>query len=131
MKKICIDFDGVIHDNLNYKGTRVINGNLIPGTKEALKKLSEHHTVIIHSARCEDDEAMQNIAKWLKKHELNYAVVKNKPNAHIFIDDRAICFNGKWDETLEKVSLFSQWQTAKKRFLKYGRKLKNSVGVSN
>ena len=118
MKTICIDFDGVIHDNLNYKGSSIINGNLVPGAKESLEDLSNSYEIVIHSARCQDVEAMNNIREWLQSHDMNYDVVRFKPHAHIFLDDRGISFNGDWSKAIEEIKNFTQWQQGDKDKIK-------------
>ena len=122
MKLICVDFDGVIHDNMNYRGSRVINGKPIPGTIEALNILSCDYEVVIHSARCQDVEAMKSIEEWLHKYNMNYELVRFKPNAYIFIDDRGINFSGNWEKTLDDVKIFTQWQEKTKNRVKSIRK---------
>jgi len=49
-------------------------------------------------------------------------VVKDKPTAHIYIDDRAVCFNGVWDDTIKNIESFKQWQLDDKLRAKIFRK---------
>ena len=39
------------------------------------------------------------------------AVTRRKPPAHVFVDDRAVCFGGDFDDTLRKVEAFkAHWE---------------------
>jgi hypothetical protein len=53
---------------------------------------------------------------WLRAHELDELVADvtdRKPAAHVFIDDRAICFRGDFNETLNQVDAFAaHWEGA-------------------
>ena len=114
MKTICIDFDGVIYPNFKYHGTATIQGEPVEGVVEALNGLALVFNVVIHSARCETNEGFAAIEKYLNEHGLNFEVVKNKPTAHIYVDDRAVCFRGDWDETIKDIGNFKQWQSDNK-----------------
>jgi hypothetical protein len=114
-KIICLDFDGVI--NL-YKGWRnegfnvILDNCVVKGTKEAIEKLRKDHLVIIHSTRCSHRGGKRAIKKWLKRHKIKVdKVCVNKPLADIYIDDRAIGFDGDWKKMLRKVKRFRQWCT--------------------
>ena len=54
--------------------------------------------------------------EWLKKHNIVFDKVWTfgKPMADIFIDDRAISFQGNWQETVEAVSHFKVWNREEK-----------------
>ena len=121
-KTICVDFDGVIYRNMSYKGTTIINELPIDGAIDALKELSKKHTVVINSARCETEEGMEAVQEWLNKHDLPYKLSKYKPHAAVYVDDRAVCFNGDWDKTLTDVDEFSQWQAKAKALNKLKRR---------
>lgn len=112
---VCVDFDGVIYKNMNYKGTAILNELPVDGAIDALKELAKSNEVVINSARCESDAGMKAVQEWLNKHELPYRLSKYKPHADVYIDDRAVCFSGDWDETLNDVDGFKQWQAADKQ----------------
>jgi hypothetical protein len=38
-------------------------------------------------------------------------VTDRKPAAHVFVDDRAVCFRGDYEETLEEIARFrAHWE---------------------
>ncbi len=120
---VCVDFDGVIYSNMKYQGTTVLNGLPVPGVAAALMELSKFNRVIINSSRFEVDEGMEAVRRWMHKHDMQYELSKHKPTADVYIDDRAVCFNGDWDETLIQVNTFKQWQSDMKfrsRLMKRG-----------
>ena len=115
MKTICVDFDGVIYPNLKYHGTTDLRGAPVDGALNALIELSHKYDIIIHSARCATDEGIVAIENYLAQYHFPFLVVRDKPTAHIYLDDRAVCFNGNWTETIETTCEFKQWQTDQKR----------------
>ena len=50
----------------------------------------------------------------MRAHQLDefvHAVTDRKPPAHVFVDDRAVCFQGNFEETLKKVLAFrAHWE---------------------
>jgi hypothetical protein len=64
----------------------------------------------------ESGEQKKNMEEWLKKHNIVFDKVWTfgKPMADIFIDDRAISFQGNWQETVEAVSHFKVWNREEK-----------------
>ena len=104
---ICVDFDGVLNDYQGYDEDDL--GNPRPGAELFLKKLSYRYRVIILSAR-----RYSSIIKWLVAHDLWKYVVNvtsYKPPAVAYIDDRAIQFNGDYDDVLDQLKGFKpHWQ---------------------
>lgn len=116
---LCVDFDGVIHSyESGWKGATVIPD---PPTKGALRwlwKATEWWDVQVYSSRSKDPEAREAMLQWMVKHSLiefgedhpmsrdddesraNYPVTfaYEKPAAFLTIDDRAVCFEGDWNE---------------------------------
>ena len=91
---LAIDFDGVIHDYKNpVEGKRM--GLPIEGTKEALTQLfDEGNEIIVFSVWGNQEDV---IGDWMEYYEIPYHSITNiKPNADIYLDDRAIRFEG-WD----------------------------------
>ncbi len=107
---VCVDFDGVIYSNMKQQRTAVLTGLPVPGVVSALIELSKLNRVIINSARFEADEGMEAVREWMHKYDMKYELSKHKPTADVYIDDRAVCFNGDWDETLIQINTFRQWQ---------------------
>lgn len=128
--KICIDFDGVIYHNLKFHGNAIVRGPKIDGALEAIKELSKSFEVLIHSARCADDAGYSAVEDWLKENEfLKFAVlVKNKPRAKVYLDDRGICFTGDWGKAKTDIKNFKQWQTDTKNLNRIKRKKRSRLG---
>ncbi len=111
-KVICIDFDGVIAqiDGEN----KEVPGDVMPGASDATKGLKEEgYTIIIHTCR-KDDKMLR---KYLKDNEITYDYInenpdqpdgtnKGKPMADIYLDDRAIRFNGNWRWVMSDIANF-------------------------
>lgn len=106
--RIVIDLDGTICEirksHETYADVKMING-----ADQFIKKLrDEGHYVIIQSARhmatCDSNvgKVMKRIGKvtldWLEQHSIEYdEIYFGKPNADVYIDDRACLFKS-WDE---------------------------------
>jgi phosphoheptose isomerase len=109
---IGIDFDGVIHrcSKGYYDGT--IYDLPIDGSREALQKLSEKYTIIIHTCKAKPDRGLVNgktgtelVWDWLEKHGMAKFVSKvtsEKPRAVAYIDDKGFRFSG-WDECIKEL----------------------------
>ncbi len=111
---ICIDFDGVIYQNMKYQGTAILNGSPVPGVVAALEELSKTSKIIINSSRFEVDEGLKAVREWMINNGMDYELSKYKPTADIYVDDRGVCFNGDWQATIEEIKGFRQWQAASK-----------------
>ena len=123
---ICVDFDGGIYSNMKYQGTTILNGKPVDGAVDALSELAKSSRIIINSSRFEVDEGMEAVREWMISNGMDYELSKHKPNADIYIDDRAVCFDGDWGETIERVRSFRQWQSDEKamnRIISRGRRL--------
>ena len=109
--QVGIDFDGVIHTNSKgfYDGT--VYDDPIPVAREALEKLSKDYVIVVYSAKARNDRMLINgktgvelIWEWLKKNDMDEfvkEVTAEKPRAVFYIDDKAVRFNGKWDNTFQ------------------------------
>lgn len=110
--QIGVDFDGVIHRNSKgfYDGT--VYDDPIPGSKDALIKLSKKYKIIVFSAKARKDRMLiggktgvELIWEWLKKHDMDQYVedvTAEKPRAVYYIDDKAIRFID-WNSALKEV----------------------------
>jgi phosphoheptose isomerase len=106
---ISVDFDGVIHKCSKGYHDGTIYDDPVEGTAEALKKLSEKYTVIVHTCKAKSDRGLVNgktgtelVWEWLENHDLAQYVSKvsaEKPRAVAYIDDKSIRFEN-WDKCL-------------------------------
>ncbi len=103
-KKILIDLDGV----LNEYGKEKFDENFIPeikiGAKEFIQKVSEFAELYLFTSR-----NLILATKWLIKYDLDkyFKDVTNvKIPSFLYIDDRTICFRGKYKETLDEIKNF-------------------------
>lgn len=117
-KTICIDFDGVIYPNFKFRGLEILKGDPVFGVVDALASLANDFRIVINSARCSEPAGLAAIKKWLYDNGMDYEVVEHKPIAHIYVDDRAVCFSGDWLATMAEIKNFKQWQSAQKAKLR-------------
>jgi len=106
--QVGIDFDGVIHANSKgfYDGT--VYDDPISGARTALEALSKKFVIVVYSAKARQDRMLidgktgvELIWDWLKAHDMDSfvkEVTAEKPRAVFYIDDKAIRFNGSWDD---------------------------------
>ena len=116
-KSICIDFDGTIAHYEEYKGIGVF-GAPIEGVQMALQQLQEEgRLVIINTTRGE----VKDIASYLNSYKIRYKHInytpekldnmsKDKLIASVYVDDKALKFEGVWDsEFVKKILNFQPW----------------------
>lgn len=115
-KAVVFDFDGVIHSySSGWKGDTVIPDPPVPGIKEAIADIMEDYLVVVVSTRCATEEGKAAIEEWLHKYGIEVdEVTKEKPPAICYIDDRAICFDGRPELLRSKIEAFKPWYQAKK-----------------
>ncbi|MEZ6134279.1 MAG: hypothetical protein R3C53_05140 [Pirellulaceae bacterium] len=107
-RTICLDFDGVVHSyRSGWCGEGSIPDPPIHGTERAIERLRKEYRVVIHSARCRTAAGREAIARWLEKHRIDVdEICEHKPPALVYIDDRAIRFEGNWAETMTRLAEF-------------------------
>lgn len=111
---VVFDFDGVIHSYTSgWKGSNEIPDPPVPGIKEALKEIHDAgYEVAVVSTRCRSLDGMNAISKYLEENNMAKYVNRicaDKPAAIVYIDDRAICFDGKPETLLSKIKAFKPW----------------------
>ena len=109
---VVFDFDGVIHSYTSgWKGAGVIPDEPVPGIKDALKEIHEAgYEIVIVSARAASGKGHDAIIDWLEEHDIHVDwVMDTKPPAIVYIDDRAICFDGHPETLLDKINNFKPW----------------------
>ncbi len=104
-RTICLDFDGVVHSyQTGWHGETIISDPPIHRVDQAINRLRKDFRVVVFSARCRSDEGVQAIKDWLTKHNIEVDdVCRDKPPAHIYVDDRAVRFTGDWDDTIATI----------------------------
>jgi len=117
VRKICIDFDGVIHSyDSGWEGIDKINDSPVKGAFNWLRELiaDENIEPLIYSSRSQEKAGILAMKEWFLKHglsgeELNaLSFPVKKPAAFLTIDDRAICFNGAFP-SIKKIKNFKPW----------------------
>jgi hypothetical protein len=106
---VCVDLNGVLDA---YTGWRHPDhwDPPRPGARAFLESLrAGGFDVVIFTTR-----HPAGVRRWLREHgllDLVGAVTRRKPPAHVFVDDRAVCFRGDFDETLRQVAAFkAHWE---------------------
>jgi hypothetical protein len=110
---LCVDFDGVIHSYANgWQGADVVGDPPVPGALRWLWKAAEWFNVAIYSSRSSQEGGREAMHAWMNNFAIHEFGDKNsadrfmatlsfpieKPAAFLTIDDRAICFEGDWNE---------------------------------
>ena len=116
-KTIVFDFDGVIHSyKSGWKGICIIPDEPVPGIAEVIRQLREDdYKVVVVSTRCKHWEGQLAIVKYLERHDIEVDdVCMEKPPAIVYIDDRAICFDGNVTGLIDKIKNFEPWTTKAK-----------------
>lgn len=108
-KRICFDFDGVVHSYTSgWKGVDVIPDPPVDDIKELFKTLHDGGwEIVIFTTRAETIDGINAIWRWLTEYNFKYVsqVTNKKLPALIYVDDRAINFNGDvnklWNDILD------------------------------
>ena len=111
-KTVVFDFDGVIHSYTSgWKGESIIPDPLVLGIKKAISEIRKAgYEVVVVSTRCATNDGIKAVNKYLLENGIVVdRVCKEKPPAIVYIDDRAICFDGKTDALLDKINNFKPW----------------------
>jgi hypothetical protein len=106
---VCVDLNGVLDCYAGWRGAEHWDPPR-PGAAEFLRALAEQgFRVVVFTTRWGDDAR-----GWLARHGLDRwvsEVTDRKPAAHVFVDDRAVCFRGDFPSTLEEVLRFTaHWE---------------------
>lgn len=98
--RICLDFDGVLHDPTNREqGYKM--GVPVEHALDAVKVLiSAGHDLVIHSSRVQKPDDLDHIYAWLRFFGFPSIFVSTpKPLADLYIDDRGLRFT-TWHEAM-------------------------------
>jgi hypothetical protein len=107
----CVDLNGVLDAYTGWQGPEHFDPPR-PGARDFLEGLRQRgYRVVIFTTRYDRD-----VWCWVKAHALDDLVddvTDRKPAAHVFVDDRAVCFRGDFAATLREIDAFSaHWEAA-------------------
>ncbi len=100
-KTLMVDLDGVLDNYIFY--TDEIP-SIRTGAKDFIKKLSDNYELILFTTR-----SPKQATQWLQQNKIDsyFKDVTNvKIPAYIYIDDRAIKFNGDYNKTIKEIENF-------------------------
>lgn len=101
---VCVDLDGVLNTFDAWRGSEHFHPPR-PGAREFLIRLNEEgYRVVIFTCRW-----WEWVERWLEENGLRKyvdTVTDKKPPAHAYVDDRAVCFRGDYNATLEEIRGF-------------------------
>jgi hypothetical protein len=105
MRIICVDFNGVLDAYQGWRGAKHFDQPRA-GAREFLEALvGRGYAVVVFTTRFAPD-----VWRWLCDHGLDHLVnevTDRKPAAHVFVDDRAVCFRGNFASTLDEIDGFA------------------------
>ena len=105
-KTIMIDLDGVLDNYTVY--TKEIPSMRV-GAKEFVEELSKNYELILFTTR-----SSKQAVEWLQANKIDkyFKDVTNvKKPAYIYIDDRALKFNGNYNKMLEEIENYNvHWE---------------------
>lgn len=108
MPTIALDFDGVL--SLYDGDAAQPPGPPVPGAREFIHKLMKRGLeVVIFSSR-----EKETIAQWLQAHNFPPLTIFYKPPVLALIDDRAVRFQGSFDDLTRAMWEPPWWQTKEK-----------------
>ena len=117
MRTVCIDIDGTISRYIEWVDSKTF-GEVLPHCAETIHHLkADGWFVIIYTTRADQIE----IKKFLDEHNIPFDSINENPNqpdnakggkpyADVYVDDRAIQFDGDWVEAYQKISGFTTWE---------------------
>ena len=105
-KTICLDFDGVINSfTSGWRGEDDIPDLPIFGTRDSINRLRAiGYKIVVHSCRCHSPIGRKAIENYLLTHDIDVDdICEHKPQADYYVDDRAIKFDGVWEDAVGQI----------------------------
>lgn len=111
--RIAVDFDGVVNSYVSgWTGPTDLPDPPVSGAIEWLEEMAKSFEVVIFTTRGQYPEAIMAIRNWLAEHGYCgplLAVTHKKPAALVYLDDRAIRFEGVFP-TKEEIHRARPWR---------------------
>lgn len=116
-KTVCIDLDGTLIHYEEWQGEEHF-GHVLPGASDATKILHEKGWyIIIYTTRANKSI----LTKFLSDNKIEFDAINEnpyqpqnakggKPIADVYVDDRALCFKGNWQQTVKEITKFKPWE---------------------
>lgn len=109
-KTIVFDFDGVIHRYSKGWQDGSIYDIPVEGIKETIEELKKDYKVVVVSTRSATKDGRIAILTWLDNYNIKVDdVMAEKPPAVMYIDDRAVNFNGNCKTLMRDIKKFKSW----------------------
>lgn len=110
-KTVVFDFDGVIHSyKSGWQGAAIIPDPPVDGIREVINELRKEYKVVVVSTRCYQEGGIDAIKGYLHKHGIIADdVTGEKPPAVVYVDDRAITFDGDTESLVDRIKKFKPW----------------------
>lgn len=111
MSTICVDFDGTISQYDGWQGSDVCGPPILGAVETVREWHNLGHTIIIFTCRADTSV----VVDWCCRNGVPYDAINEdpkaipgstsgKPLADVYIDDKAIRFDGCWEEVRDKVN---------------------------
>ncbi len=101
---ICVDLDGVLNTFDSWRSPEYFHP-LRPGAREFLMRLRQDgFKVVVFTVRW-----FEWVEKWLEENGIRHfvdQVTDRKPPAQVYLDDRAVCFRGDFDDAYQRIVTF-------------------------
>lgn len=100
---IAVDFDGTIYAPSQQDSLYRLYGRPQDGARECLRDLIERgFRVVLHTCRAANYEGTLAMLEWLQQNDFPRMEVANmKPQAALYVDDKACRFTGRWQDVLD------------------------------
>ncbi|MGE5701731.1 MAG: hypothetical protein ACM32O_04305 [Clostridia bacterium] len=102
---VCLDFDGVLAHYDGWKGELHL-GKPLDGSLDFIRTHSRRYRFVIHTVR-----EPRLVEQWLSHHGFPaLPVMREKPKAIAYVDDRSIRFDGDWTALTEALKEPPWWK---------------------
>ncbi|HET7615969.1 MAG TPA: hypothetical protein VFK27_03340 [Bacillales bacterium] len=108
---IVFDFDGVIHSYFSgWKGIDAIPDPPVDGIRETIDALRKKYRLVVVSSRCREEKGREAVVNWLDEKDIRVDdVTFEKVPAIVYVDDRALTFDGDAKKLAGQIRRFKPW----------------------